>query len=243
MLMQKGVLGPRLGPVMASACEFEWAILFLIEAHPQAKKVSADYRQRMATSKNFAKLGKLLSILKSSCGIRNPHEDDYLQRCLLLRNLLVHGAYGSAAQTLSQMPRLRILEENVVSFDPPLGFTVPSFETALAEAMMFVNEPRLGAAIIEAFDAGCILLHLRMDQHYAVAGGARGYQFRQVHRIPVAHPVISGHAFALRSKARAHGRRRRNGAVLLTGPAPLEAGRDSLQVAMKDRCLSSASPP
>jgi hypothetical protein len=167
MLMQKMVLGPRLGSVMASACEFEWAILLLIEAHPQAKKLSRDYRQRAATSNGFAKLSKLLSILMSSCGIRRPDDEDYLRRCLLLRNMLVHGSYRNAAETLSEMPQLRVLEENVVSFDPPRAFPVPSFETALEEAMMFANEPRLGAAMIEAFDAGCILLHLRIDQHYA----------------------------------------------------------------------------
>ncbi len=167
MLMQKMVLGPRLGPVMAAACEFEWAILFLIDAHPQAKKLSTDYRHRMAASNGFAKLSKLLSILMSSCGIRNPQESDFLERCLRLRNMLVHGSYRNAAQTLSELPQMRVLEENVVSFDPARGFAVPSFETALGEAMMFVNEPRLGAAMIEAFDAGCLLLHLRIDQHHA----------------------------------------------------------------------------
>ncbi|MGO9291146.1 MAG: hypothetical protein ACLP66_16120 [Polyangia bacterium] len=153
--------------MMAAACEFEWAILFLIDAHPQAKKLSSDYRHRMAASNGFAKLSKLLSILRSSCGIRNPQEADYLQRCLLLRNMLVHGSYRSAAQTLSELPQMRVLDENVVSFDPARGFAVPSFGTAIEEAMMFVNEPRLGAAMVEAFDAGCILLHLRIHQHHA----------------------------------------------------------------------------
>ena len=167
MLMQKMVLGPRLGPVMAASCEFEWAILFLIDAHPQAKKLSSDYRQRMAASNGFAKLSKLLSILMSSCGSRNPQESDYLERCLRLRNMLVHGSYRNAAQTLSELPQMRVPEENVVAFDSPRGFPVPACETALEEAMRCVNESRLGAAMIEAFDAGCILLHLRIDQHHA----------------------------------------------------------------------------
>ena len=53
--------------------------------------------------------------------------------------------------------------------------------------------------------------------------------------------MILRHGFAQRSRARAHRRRRRNEAALLTVSAPLEAGRDVHQVAMRHRCLSPIS--
>src|SRR5688572_586836 len=108
MLLQKQVLAPRLAPVLASACELEYQILLLVDAHPQAGKLAAQYRRQTASKNAYPKLSKLLSILMSSCGLRNAHEVAYLRACLSLRNLLVHGAYRGAVQALSELPQIGI---------------------------------------------------------------------------------------------------------------------------------------
>src|SRR5438477_10749416 len=123
MLIQKQVLAPRLTPVLASACELEYQILLLVDAHSQAKKLSDDYRRAVAAKKGFPKLNKFLSILMSSVGLKADQEVAYLRACCELRNLLVHGAYRSAVQGLAALPLLRI-QDTVASFAPPLGFAV-----------------------------------------------------------------------------------------------------------------------
>jgi hypothetical protein len=165
MLMQKMVLAPRLAPILAAACELEYNILLLIDAHPQAKKSAAEYRAKMAAKKQHPRLSTLLSILMSSCGLRSPHQVRYLRSCVTLRNLLVHGAYREAVQALSDLPQLQI-KNNVVSFLAARGFPVPMFSTRLEEVMMFVNEPRLGATIATVFDGAHLLLHLGANAYY-----------------------------------------------------------------------------
>ena len=165
MLMQKMVLAPRLAPVLAAACELEYTILFLVDAHPHAKKIAAEYRAKMEASNGHPKLSKLLSILMSSCGLRNPQQVGYLRSCVTLRNLLVHGAYREAVQALSDLPQLQI-KNNVVSFLASRGFAVPKFSTRLAEVMMFVNEPKLGATTATVFDGAHLLLHLGANAYY-----------------------------------------------------------------------------
>src|ERR1039457_5131644 len=108
MLLQKMVLAPRLAPILASACEIEYQILQLIDAHPEAKRLGAEYRSRTEVGNGHPKLSKLLSILMSCCGLRNPQEAAYLRGCLNLRNLLVHGAYRGAAKAVSDLPQLSI---------------------------------------------------------------------------------------------------------------------------------------
>ena len=90
---------------------------------------------------------------------------------------------------------------------------------------------------------GGLPVHRRQLQHpmLCVASGVWYPLCHRYHRGPGAHPVILRHGFAQRSRARAHRRRRRNEAALLTVSAPLEAGRDVHQVAMRHRCLSPIS--
>ncbi len=165
MLLQKMVLAPRLAPVLAAACEVEYQILLLIEPHPDAKKQAAEYRSRVAAKGNHPQLSKLLSILMSTCGLRDPNEASFLRSCVKLRNLLIHGAYRSAVQAVADLPQLTI-KNNIVSFGPPRGFQVPEFETRLEEVMMFVNEDRWGPLIVQIFDGAHILLALRVNGYY-----------------------------------------------------------------------------
>lgn len=165
MLMQKVVLAPRLAPILAAACEVEYTILFLIDTHPQAKKIATEYRRKMEASNGHPRLSKLLSILMSSCGLRNPQQVGYLRSCVTLRNLLIHGAYRDAVQALSDLPQLQI-KNNAISFLASRGFAVPKFSTRLEEVMMFVNEPKLGPTIATVFDGAHILLHLGANAYY-----------------------------------------------------------------------------
>jgi hypothetical protein len=165
MLLQKTVLAPHLGPVLASACELEYQILLLVAAHPQAKKLGDDYRKQMLAKNGYPRLSKFLSILMSSSGLRDPQEVAYLRGCLNLRNLLVHGAYRGAILAVASLPQLEI-KRNVVTFSAARGFSVPACETQLEEAMMLVRVPWLGPLVLEIFDGAHLLLSLRVDQYY-----------------------------------------------------------------------------
>jgi hypothetical protein len=63
------------------------------------------------------------------------------------------------------LPQLSI-KNNVVTFGPPRGCKVPEFDTRLEEVLMFVDEPRLGPAIVQVFEGAHILLALRTNGYY-----------------------------------------------------------------------------
>jgi hypothetical protein len=55
---------------------------------------------------------------------------------------------------------------NVVSYDPPLGFDVPECEHMLEEAMMLVQDPRVIQQAILTFEGAHLLLGLRVNEYY-----------------------------------------------------------------------------
>ncbi|HVZ73587.1 MAG TPA: hypothetical protein VHJ20_14510 [Polyangia bacterium] len=165
MFLQKEIIAPRLARLFAAACELECQVLLAVDGHEQAKRQADQHRDKAAAGGGFPKLGKVLSILLSCTGIKDPQETAYLDACLTLRNQLVHGSYREVLESISQFDRLRI-KDNVVTFDPPLGFAVPEFDTRLEAVLALTRTPGVCEEAVRILEGGHLLLGLRVNQHY-----------------------------------------------------------------------------